>query len=288
VKALILGASGQVGRALVHSAPGDWQLIALDRQGCDLADHSTLSLTIRRNRPDLLINAAAYTAVDRAEHEPALVNRINGEAVARMREALADCGGRLVRISTDYVFDGRTTRPYRPTDLAAPLSVYGHSKALGEAAAGSTALIIRTSWVYAAYGSNFVQTMLRLVSERESLHIVADQIAAPTAAPGLARTIWALAISNASGIYHHRDAGLASWYDFAMAIQEEALACGLLDKAIRIIPIATADYPTPARRPAFSLLDDSATRALLGDGYTHWRSRLREILRDSARSTRHP
>jgi dTDP-4-dehydrorhamnose reductase len=153
-------------------------------------------------------------------------------------------------------------------------------KAAGEDAAGPDALIVRTAWVYTAGGANFVRTMLRLMATRDSLGVVADQIGSPTWAPSLAATIWGLIDRRATGIFHHCDAGTASWYDFAVAIQEEALALGLLDRAVPIRPIATADYPTPARRPAFSLLDCSATRALLDDGHTHWRTNLRAMLKE--------
>ncbi|HSG56487.1 MAG TPA: dTDP-4-dehydrorhamnose reductase, partial [Paracoccaceae bacterium] len=235
---------------------------------------------IRATRPDLVINAAAYTAVDRAESEEPLALAVNGGAVAAITAALAETGGRLVHVSTDFVFDGTSSRAYQPADQRNPLSAYGRTKAAGEDAAGPHALIVRTAWVYTAGGANFVRTMLRLMAERDSLAVVADQIGAPTWAPGLAATIWGLVDKGATGIFHHSDAGVASWYDFAVAIQEEALAIGLLARAIPIRPIKTADYPTPALRPAFSLLDCTETRALLADGHTHWRINLRKMLNE--------
>jgi dTDP-4-dehydrorhamnose reductase len=280
MKVLVTGAGGQLGRALAASVPDGAECAALDRAGCDLADPASIIAAIAMHRPDVLINAAAYTAVDRAESEVDLAMRVNGEAVMVMNRALADYGGRLVQISTDFVFDGSSSAPYRAEARRNPLSVYGLSKAAGEDAAGDDALILRTSWVYAAGGGNFVRTMLRLMCERDEVRVVADQIGAPTLASGLATTIWALVGQGASGTFHHRDAGVASWYDFAVAVQEEALALGLLDRAVPVRPIPASAYPVPARRPAFSLLDDSATRALLGDAPPHWRANLRHMLKE--------
>jgi len=280
MKALVTGADGQLGRALAASVPGGVDCVALSRGACDLANPASITAAIAAHRPDVLINAAAYTAVDRAENEVDLAMRVNGEAVMVMRSALANHGGRLVQVSTDFVFDGSSTVAYRPNARRNPLSVYGLSKAAGEDAAGDDALIVRTSWVYAPGGGNFVRTMLRLMRERDELGVVVDQIGAPTLASGLANTIWALAAKGACGIFHHRDAGVASWYDFAVAIQEEALLLGLLDRVAIIRPIPSRDYPVPARRPAFSLLDDSATCALLGDQPCHWRVNLRKMLKE--------
>jgi dTDP-4-dehydrorhamnose reductase len=280
MKLLVTGAGGQLGQALVASGPADHVVVALTRTECDLADPASITAAIAAHCPDVLINAAAYTAVDRAESEVDLAMRVNGEAVLVMRRALDEYGGRLVQISTDFVFDGSSNRAYAPDARRNPLSTYGLSKAAGEDAAGEDALIVRTSWVYAAGGGNFVRTMLRLMRERDELNVVHDQIGAPTLASGLAATIWELIGKQATGIFHHRDAGVASWYDFAVAIQEEALALGLITRAIPIRPIASSAYPVPARRPAFSLLDDSATRALLGDAPPHWRANLRKMLKE--------
>lgn len=280
MKAMVTGAGGQLGKALVAAAPAGVHITALARADCDLAEPHSIEAAIAAHRPDVLINAAAYTAVDRAESEVDLAMRVNGEAVMVMRRALDSYGGRLVQVSTDFVFDGASNRAYAPDARRNPLSTYGLSKAAGEDAAGPDALIVRTSWVYAAGGGNFVRTMLRLMRERDELNVVQDQIGAPTLAGGLAATIWALVDKQAMGIFHHRDAGVASWYDFAVAVQEEALALGLLSRAIPIRPIPSSAYPVPARRPAFSLLDDSATRALLGDAPPHWRVNLRKMLKE--------
>ncbi len=280
MKALITGASGQVGTALAARVPQDWEALALDRSALDLADSAAVRARIHAEAPDLVLNAGAYTAVDKAENEKALAQAINGDAVAAMVAALVETGGKLVHISTDFVFDGTSPRAYRPHDAGNPLSIYGRSKASGEAALRKDDLLVRTSWVYAAGGANFVRTMVRLMSERDELRVVADQIGSPTWADGLAGTIWALVQAGASGIYHHADAGVASWYDFAVAIQEEAHAIGLLKRTVPIHPISTSAYPTPAARPAFSLLDCSATRDLLGDEYVHWRANLRHMLEE--------
>lgn len=280
MKVLVTGAAGQLGQALVRAMPADWAVTACTRTEMNLTDPASIRAAIAATRPDLVFNAAAYTAVDRAESEEAAAMAINGKAVGVLAEALDAHGGRLVHVSTDFVFDGTAGKAYAPDAARNPLSVYGHTKATGEDLVGPRDLIVRTSWVYAAAGANFVRTMLRLMRERDRLSVVADQIAAPTWATGLAATLVALADKDATGIYHHRDAGVASWYDFAVAIAEEALALGLIERMPQVDPIATSDYPTPARRPAFSLLDDTATRALLGDRPGHWRANLRNMLKE--------
>lgn len=280
MKVLITGAAGQLGKALLTSAPAHAECTALTRADLDLTDADAIASLIHSEKPDIVLNAAAYTGVDAAESEEALARAINVDAVAALARGLAQVGGRLVHISTDFVFDGTSARAYRPKDAPNPQSAYGRSKADGEVAAGPEALILRTSWVYAAGGSNFVRTMLRLMREKEELGVVADQIGCPTWVSGLAQAVWGLARKNAAGVWHHSDAGSASWYDFAVAIQEEALALGLLSRAIPIRPIATSDYPTPAARPAFSVLDSSSTRDLLQDGHTHWRINLRTMLQE--------
>ncbi|OYX64245.1 MAG: dTDP-4-dehydrorhamnose reductase [Sphingomonadales bacterium 32-64-17] len=275
MKVLITGANGQLGRGLIATAPATVDIHPVTRDDCDLADSSTIAALVAQVSPDLVINAAAYTAVDKAESDEDTARAINAEAVAAL---VAAHEGKLVHVSTDFVFDGMASRAYRPDDSRNPISAYGRSKAEGEDHLRDSDLLVRTAWVYTAGGTNFVRTMLRLMAEKPALNVVADQIGAPTWAPGLGRTIWGLVAKEASGTFHHSDAGVASWYDFAVAIQEEALALGMLGKAIPITPIPTSAYPTPAARPAFSLLDCSKTRALLEDGHTHWRCNLRAML----------
>lgn len=280
MKALVTGVGGQVGRALLATAPEGWTCVALDRAALDLGDADAIARIVETEQPDLVLNAAAYTAVDKAESEPALANAINASAPGAFARALAGSGKRLVQVSTDFVFDGASGHGYRPGNARNPQSIYGASKAAGEDAAGDDAIIVRTSWVYAAGGANFVRTMLRVMREREELRVVADQIGSPTWATGLARTLWDLAAADRPGIYHHRDAGVASWYDFAVAIAEEAHALGLIARIPAIVPIATSDYPTPAKRPSFSVLDVSGTRSLLGDAHVHWRTNLKTMLKE--------
>lgn len=280
MKALVTGANGQLGRALLGCVPEGWNAVALDRAVLDLSDAGAIERLVDQEQPDLVINAGAYTAVDRAESEPDLAQAVNAGAPAAFARALAGSSARLVQISTDFVFDGGRGQPYRPLDLRNPQSVYGTSKAAGEDGAGDRAIIVRTSWVHAAGGANFVRTMLRLMRERDELRVVADQIGSPTWASGLADTVWGLAAKAEPGIYHHRDAGVASWYDFAEAIAQEAAVLGLIGRVPTIVPIATADYPTPAQRPAYSVLDVSETRALLGDPHLHWRAQLKSMLQE--------
>lgn len=283
MRVLITGANGQLGGALQKTAP-EWAGInAIDVDDCDLTDVPMLRARLVVEAPDLIINAAAYTAVDKAESDEELARAINSVAVAAMVEAMAETGGKVIHVSTDFVFDGTSPRAYVPQDTRNPLSAYGRTKAEGEDQLRGTDLLVRTAWVYEAGGANFVRTMIRLMNEREELAVVADQIGSPTWATGLAQTIWGLAEKDASGTFHHSDEGAISWYEFAVAIAEEAHARGLLARIPVIRPIATADYPTPARRPAFSLLDSSGTRAFLGDRPVPWRENLRLMLEEEAK-----
>lgn len=285
MRALILGAGGQVGRALAAASPEGAETVALGRADCDVCDEAAVRTAVRAVRPDVLFNAAAYTAVDKAESEPEAAHRLNALAPGLIAAAAREAGARTVHISTDFVFGGPGEGPRRPEDPARPEGVYARTKLEGEdavRAAESDALIVRTAWVYSPRGTNFVNTMLRLMAERDELRIVADQIGTPTWAPSLAAALWRLAELRASGIHHYTDAGVASWYDFAAAIAEEAREMGLLEAPARIVPTATADYPTPAKRPSFSVVDKSATWALLGAPAPHWRVNLRADLRELA------
>lgn len=280
MRVLITGAKGQLGGALQRCAPSEAVITAIDVAECDLTDTAAVRDVLRRAAPDLILNAAAYTAVDKAESDEATAQAINADAVAVMAEAMAAAGGKLVHVSTDYVFDGTAATPYSPDAARNPQSVYGRTKAAGEDHVRDSDILVRTAWVYEAGGANFVRTMIRLMKEREELGVVADQIGSPTWASGLARTIWGLVAKDASGTFHHSDAGVASWYDFAVAVAEEAHALGMIPRIPVIRPLTTADYPTPARRPAFSLLDSRATRAVLGDEPVHWRRNLRLMLKE--------
>jgi dTDP-4-dehydrorhamnose reductase len=281
-RALITGAGGQLGWELQRSAPAQWTVRACSRAELDITDADAIARAFEAWRPELLINAAAYTAVDRAEDEPEAAQRINAEGPAQLARACAAAGVHLLHVSTDFVFDGKASRPYRPEDATAPLGVYGRSKCEGERAVCEClpgALLLRTGWVYSAHGSNFVRTMLRLMAERDTLRVVSDQVGTPTWAHGLADVLWAFAARpQLGGIHHWSDAGVCSWYDFAQAIAEEALTMGLLSRPVRVVPIAASEYPTPAARPAFSVLDKRSTLEALGMDARHWRVQLRAML----------
>jgi dTDP-4-dehydrorhamnose reductase len=283
MKVLITGAGGQLGQALQSSAPAGTHIVAFGHAALDIADASAVSAAVVQHRPDLIINAAAYTAVDKAESDVMAARAINATGPANLAFAARDARARLVHVSTDFVFDGVSGMPYRPDAPTAPLGVYGATKREGEEAVFSAkpdALIVRTAWVYGSTGGNFVRTMLRLMMERDEVRVVADQIGTPTFASGLAGAIWALDEAGATGIHHWTDSGAASWYDFAVAIQEEALALGLLSRRASVLPIPTTAYPTPARRPHYSVLNKEATFALLGRPAPHWRENLRRMLKD--------
>ena len=280
MKALVTGANGQVGQALQAAAPSGWTVVAFDRSTMDLADPQAIRNGILSEGPDVVFNAGAYTAVDKAEKDQELARKVNGNAPGVISQTLLQTGGRLIQISTDFVFDGSRGSPYLVDTKPNPLSIYGATKLLGEKQAGDDAIVCRTSWVYGASGSNFVRTMLGLFKERESVSVVSDQIGVPTWSRGLAETLWTLAVKDRPGVFHYQDAGVASWYDFAIAVQEEALALGLLRRAIAIEPITTSQYPTPATRPPFSVLDTTVTHALTGQSRTHWRENLRKMLKE--------
>lgn len=280
MKVVVTGAGGQLGMALRATSPSDFDLVAIGQAEADFTRPAELARAIYTAKPDLVINAAAYTAVDKAESEPDLAQAVNKTAVATLADVTMALGSQLIHISTDFVFDGTSGRAYLPDSPPNPLSVYGASKRDGEVAAlagNPRSLVVRTAWLYSAEGSNFVRTMLRLMAERESLRVVMDQIGTPTYAPSLADALWALAAKGTSGIHHFTDAGAASWYDFAVAIQEEALALNLLSRAVPIEPIPSDAYPTPARRPAFSVLDCFQTWVITGTP-PHWRDQLRTML----------
>ena len=281
-RALVLGAGGQLGTELRRTAPPEWDVVYCTRAEADLAAPESVARAIDTARPTVVINAAAYTAVDQAEREPAAARAVNATGVAALATHVRDAGARLVHVSTDFVFDGEGSRPYTPHDPAEPAGVYGATKREGEEAVLATleesATVLRTAWLYASHGRNFALTMLRLMRERDEVRVVADQVGTPTWARPLADACWRAASSHiVHGVHHWTDAGVASWYDFAVAIQEEALALGLLDRVAAVRPIRTSDFPTPARRPSYSVLDKTATWAVLGPA-AHWRVALRSML----------
>jgi dTDP-4-dehydrorhamnose reductase len=296
MKVILTGGAGQLGQALRRSAPAAiggraMELITTTRSGgegaiaLDLADAAACRALVEQHQPDWVINAGAYTAVDKAESDPELAHAVNAAAPGALAKALASTGGRLLQVSTDFVFNGAQGSPYRPLQPVDPLGVYGASKAAGEAAAvaalaADRLCLLRTSWVYGPVGKNFLLTMLRLMAERDQLGVVADQVGCPTATAGLAGACWAVLEKGISGIHHWSDAGAASWYDFAVAIAELGQDAGLLTNPARIQPITTADYPTPAQRPSYSLLDCTATREALQLPPLHWRAALQRVISD--------
>jgi dTDP-4-dehydrorhamnose reductase len=285
MKTVIVGAAGQLGRALFRNVPAGVDAVGLDRSELDITRQGAVAEAVRLHQPAVVINASAHTAVDLAESEPQKAYAINADAVASLAGACASQRIRFVHVSTDFVFDGSSGRPYRPDDATNPLGVYGASKLAGEhkiaAYTGLDWSVVRTARVYASGGCNFVLTMLRLFNEHPVVRVVADQIGSPTSALSLSECVWRAATSGQlQGIAHFTDAGVASWYDFAVAIYEEASQLGLVAKSVDVQPIQTKDYPTPARRPSYSVLDVTATTAALGLTPVHWRTNLRQVLRE--------
>lgn len=285
MRILIFGKGGQVGRELARTFAPLGENRALGRADVDLTNVSALQNSIREYQPNLIVNAAAYTAVDQAEREHKLAHAINALAPQVMADEAAAHGAWLIHYSTDYVFDGSLQRPYREDDAPNPLSVYGITKLEGEraiSASGAKHVILRTSWVYGVYGRNFVKTMLRLAHERDELSIVDDQIGAPTWSRMIAETTACIASrlpylgDAAQGIYHLTAAGKTSWRRFAEAIFEAAK----LARRPRVQPITTAAYPTPARRPLNSMLDNSKLQKTFGLAQPDWHQCLRLCLQD--------
>ncbi|MCA2667727.1 MAG: dTDP-4-dehydrorhamnose reductase [Microcystis sp. M114S2] len=283
-KVLLIGAKGQVGQELQVTLPSLGEVISIGREELDLTNSEKIGQLIREIHPDYLVNAAAYTAVDKAETEPDLAYSINATAPKIMAESAEKIQAKFLHISTDYVFDGRKNTPYLETDLTNPLGVYGQSKLRGEEeikTVNSQAIILRTAWVYGSYGkSNFVKTMLRLGKEREELKVVVDQLGSPTWSKDIAAAITHLLINadNPAGIYNFTNSGVASWFDLTKAIFEEAKISGIPLKIQRVIPITTAEYPTPAVRPAYSVLSSQKISQQLGYIPPYWRDSLKAML----------
>ena len=265
MKVLVTGAAGQLGRELcLLLAEEGIDTVALTRHELDLSGPAAaITSALARHRADWVVNCAAYTQVDKAESEPDLAHAVNAQAAGAIARAVRDYGGRLLQVSTDFVFDGGQSCPYREEDAVKPLGVYGASKAAGERAVREVlpeALVLRTAWVYGAHGHNFVKTILRLAGEREELRVVDDQVGTPSWTRDIATTLLALMRQDAGGTYHYSNEGVASWYDFALAVVEEARALGQDLPLQRLLPIPTRDYPTPATRPAYSVLSKQKIR----------------------------
>ncbi len=287
-KILLIGTDGQLGQELKHTLRTMGEVVGVNRQTIDLTQPEQIRQGIQEIKPDVIVNAAAYTAVDKAESEPAIAIAVNGVAPAIMAEEAKKLGAFLFHVSTDYVFDGTKNTPYIEDDLTHPLSVYGQSKLAGEEGIKKHSdryAILRTAWVYGSYGKgNFVKTMLRLGKDREKLRVVADQVGTPTWTKNIAEAITQLLLTldltNTADIYHFTNSGVASWYDLAVTIFEEAEKIGFPLKVNQVDPITTAEYPTPAKRPAYSVLSTQKTAGLLGDYPPHWRKALIEMLKE--------
>ena len=284
---LLTGASGQLGQSFRQywDAAGqgnERKLIALSRDGFDLTDEAGMLNALNKYQPTVLLNAAAYTAVDGAESDRETAFQVNSNAVAVMAHWCKQHTAHMIHVSTDFVFDGKAEEPYQPDHQTSPLGVYGASKLEGEKKLLEvlpSATIVRTSWLYSEYGHNFVKTMLRLMREKESLGIVDDQRGSPTSTHSLARVLHTLATEKCpGGIYQWNDGANISWYEFAQAIQRLGMESGLLEKAIPLNPLTTADYPTPAQRPAYSVMDRSKALDLPGFSVLSWESELRRVI----------
>lgn len=304
MRILLLGANGQLGRSFIEDGglAARGELVVASRDGvlaaggcgeiADLSAPGSLPALLDRRRPDVIVNAAAYTAVDRAEQEEALATRVNGEAVGVLGQWAAAHGALVVHYSTDYVFDGRQAQPYAVDAPTGPLGAYGRSKLAGEQAlrgSGADHLTFRTAWVYAAHGHNFLRTMLRLGAEREELRVVADQHGAPTNTMLIVHgTLAALdrwlqsdgtRRRAMAGTHHLVSSGATTWHGFASAIFDEAMALGVLARSPRVVAIASAEFPTPAVRPAWSLLDNTGFRQYFGFAVPDWQHGLHEVMR---------
>ena len=284
-RVVIIGASGQLGRLIKDIAPANLELHAFDFNGFDISNLTQHRSLYEELAPTTIINTAGYTQVDKAESEQEAAFAVNAEGPANIAKACPE-NCRIIHISTDFIFDGEKQTPYMPNDLALPLSAYGASKLAGEEkllAIRPDSSIIRTAWLYSAQGKNFMNTMLKLMVERDDLAIVNDQIGTPTSAHTLAEVLWRfVANRELQGIYHWTDQGVASWYDFAVEIQQQALSLGLLDKNISLRAIRTKEYPTPAQRPKYSVLDKGETYKAIQFQGKRWEEELNTVLRQKS------
>jgi dTDP-4-dehydrorhamnose reductase len=281
MKILITGAYGQLGSemAVLLKKYHDFEIILTDIDTLDICDKNAVRQFFEQKKPDFIVNCAAYTAVDKAENDVDLCYKINRDAVENLAEASAKIGAKIIHISTDYVFDGTANIPYKEEEKICPASVYGKSKAAGEEVLlknNPDSIIIRTAWLYSIFGNNFVKTMLLLGVEREQISVVFDQIGTPTNAADLADAIIKIIISNnfVSGIYHYSNEGVCSWYDFAKAIFE------LKNLLCEVLPIESSQYPVPAPRPHYSVLNKAKIKSTFGIKIPHWRESLKNVLNE--------
>ena len=282
MRALVTGARGQLGVELLRSAPADITVTGLAHADLDIADSTAVDSALALHKPDVVINAAAYNAVDDAERNRELAYRINAAGPANLSRAAARTGARMIHISTDYVFDGESSTPYRPGDATNPLNTYGMSKLAGEhevAAAASDFLIIRTSWLFSPHGRNFLQIILAALKSGKPVRAINDQTSVPTAARGLAKVIWLCASPGGpTGVVHWADAGSATRYEQAVAIRQMALERGIIAAADPIEGVSSSTFRSAAKRPRYSVMDASALSRQIGKQQRSWKDWLREIL----------
>ncbi len=288
MKILLTGSTGQIGHEIIKSRPVDIEIINLDRDQLDLSNYESCKKTVLKINPDWIINCGAYTAVDDAEKDTKLSNQINAYAPKAFTEIINEKNSNLLHISTDFVFDGKQSFPYEENQKRNPLCQYGRSKALGEELIESNlenvenATILRTSWVISPRGKNFILTMLKLHAEREEINVVSDQIGSPSSAFEIAKACWKIIELKKKEklpfILHWSDAGVASWFDLAVAVGDIAKELNMIDKIAIVNPISTSDYPTPAQRPKYSVLNTFNTAKLLKKKPIHWRKNLKDIL----------
>ncbi len=284
MKILVTGADGQLGTDLCGLlGRQSHEVIAPGLDVLDFLKPDTIIAQVKHHQPEWVINCAAYTQVDQAEQDADKAFAINRDAAATLARIVKETNGRLCHISTDFIFDGEQQIPYKEEAAAKPLGVYGQSKWEGERAVlerDPEALILRTAWVYGVHGANFVKTILRLAGERQELKIVADQLGTPSWTQDIARVLITLINQKAHGIYHYTNEGQTSWYEFASAIVEEARLAGFKLVVETVLPITTEDYPTPAQRPKYSVLDKSKIRSLLEQPIPQWRTSLKKMLEE--------
>ena len=294
MKILITGTTGQLGKALVHTKPHEINnesitLITPKRNQLDLSDHTQCKTLIENINPNWIINSAAYTNVDKAEKEIELAKSVNTRSVKLFSESLIKSNGKLLQLSTDYVFDGAKNTPYETFDSKNPINIYGKTKAEAERIIEETLFpsnqgkIIRTSWLISPSGKNFVTSMIRLINDLDLLKVVSDQVGSPTSAINLANACWKLIKKTEEGndlpnIFHYSDSGTASWYDLAISVGEFAELLGLIQNQAKIVPISSSNYPTAAKRPNYSILECLESKRVLGLDHIHWRCALKDII----------
>lgn len=282
MKVLVTGGNGQVGWELQQTKPEHVELFAFNSTELDITNVDQVNQRFEEVQPDVVINAAAYTAVDKAEEEPKKAFLVNATGAENIANACAKSNARMIHISTDFVFDGKKNTPYKTDDITNPLNIYGKSKLEGEAIIRKTLVdygIVRTSWLYSHTNDNFVKSMLRLFRQRESIGIVSDQIGRPTAVSGLSQYLWNNVVPRQGyETLHYADLGVASWFDFAVAIHELAIEFGLLRKEVNIFPISAVDFSAAALRPSYSVLDVCYKKDNPELEFEHWRRKLRQVL----------